>query len=382
MQPINILHVIPKLSVGGVENQLALVLRKYDRTKFCPFVCCLSDKDTIGKEIETNGIEVVYLNRLKHKFDWKIVKDIYKLIQLWNIKIVRTHQYHANLYGRLAAWLARVPCIVASVHNVYTIDKKIHRRIINKCFAGFTDKIIAVSNAVKRDIIRYDRVPEDKIMVIYNGKEIDSFLNIKENIRTELGISPEIPVIGTVGRLTPQKGQKYLIEAISKLKNKFPGMVLLIAGDGPLKQKLEKYSEMLGLSEDIKFLGTRRDIPAILSAMDIFVLPSIWEGLCNALIEAMAAGKPIIATDIQPNKEIISSERLGMLIPPENSDAIASSIELLLNNKGIAENMRELSRKKVALDYNINTSIQKYESLFEEILKGKGWSANRLSLNL
>ncbi|MEW6570345.1 MAG: glycosyltransferase [Nitrospirota bacterium] len=369
---LNILHVIPKLTVGGVENQLALILKKYDKKKFPPFVCCLSDRGEIGSEIEAEGTEVIYLNKLSHRFDWTIVKDIQDFIRLRHINIIRTHQYHANLYGRLAARRAKVPCIISSVHNVYTIDKKIHRRMLNNYLAHFTDRVVAVSNAVKRDIMKYDGIPEEKISVIYNGIEMKSFLKAKENIRTELGIAPGAPVIATVGRLTHQKGQKFLLEAIAKLRKLFPQIVLVIAGDGPLRNELEDFAAVLKITNNVRFLGTRRDIPAILSAIDIFVLPSIWEGLSNALIEAMAAGKPVIATDIQPVREIINSENVGILIAPENCDAIVNYVTLLLNNREFAGKIGRSARERVFSAFNIEVTVNRYMSLFKEILQRKG----------
>lgn len=375
MQLINILHVISKLPVGGVENQLLMILRKYDRKKLSPLVCSLSDKGEIGKEIEESGIEVIPLNKLRHRFDWTIVKDIYTLIRTRDIKIVRTHQYHANLYGRLAALLAHVPCIIASVHNVYTIDKKIHRRIINKFLARFTDKVVAVSETVKKDILKYDGLTEDKVSVIYNGIDTNKFLNANGNrVRAELGISSEAPVVGTVGRLTLQKGQKYLIDAVSTLREKFPQIVLLFVGDGPLRDELGNHIRALGIDKNAILLGTRRDIPQLLSAMDIFVLPSLWEGLGTALIEAMAAGKPVIATDIPPLKEIVNSEKVGILVPIKDSKAIASSIELLLCNRVLAENLGKSAKERVLSHFTIDITMNKYVSLYENILRGKGWN--------
>jgi glycosyltransferase involved in cell wall biosynthesis len=372
MHPINILHVIAKLPVGGVENQLSIILRKYDKKKFCPFVCSLSDKGEIGKEIEDSGIEVIPLNKLKHRFDWTIVKDIYNLIKERDIKIVRTHQYHANLYGRLAAWLAKVPCIVASVHNVYTIDRKLHRRMINKFLARFTDKVIAVSETVKKDVLTYDGLSEDRVRVIYNGIDTDRFSNLNGSlIRSKLGISSEAPVIGTVGRLTLQKGQKYLIDAVSALKEKISQILLLIVGDGPMRGELENHIKVLGADKNIILLGTRRDIPQLLSAMDIFVLPSIWEGLGTALIEAMAAGKAIIATDIPPIREIINTEKIGILVPARDSKAMASSIELLLNDKTLAETFCKSARERAFSDFNMTNTVDKYTNLYEDILSNK-----------
>jgi glycosyltransferase involved in cell wall biosynthesis len=373
MKPVNILHVISTLHVGGVENQLAIILGKYDRKKLSPLVCSLSDKGEIGREIEESGIEVISLNKLGHRFNWTTVRDIYNLIKARDVKIVRTHQYHANLYGRLAAWLAKVPCVVASVHNVYTRDRKLHRRIINKFLSGFTDRVVAVSEAVKRDILKYDHLMDDKVTVIYNGIDTQRFSDTNRNsMRAALGISPEAQVIGTVGRLTIQKGQKYLLDAVAMLRKKFPQIALLIVGDGPMRDELSNHIKALGIDKNAILVGTRRDIPRLLSAMDIFVLPSLWEGSPNALIEAMAAGKPVIATDIPPIREIINLDKVGILVPVEDSKAIASSIELLFNSKTLAETFGKSAKERVFSDFAMNITVNKYVNLFEHILKGKG----------
>jgi glycosyltransferase involved in cell wall biosynthesis len=375
MKPINILHIISTLHVGGVENQLALILGKYDRRKLSPLVCSLADKGEIGREIEESGIEVIPLKKLGHQFNWTIVRDIYRLIKTRDVKIVRTHQYHANLYGRLAAWLAKVPCIVASVHNVYTQDKKLHRRIINRFLSGFTDRVVAVSETVKRDIVKYDGLRADKVTVIYNGIDAQRFFNISGNsIRANLGIPLEAHVVGTVGRLTIQKGQRYLIDAVAMLKEKFPQIALLIVGDGPMRDDLQNRAKTLGIDKNAIFLWTRRDIPQLLSAMDIFVLPSLWEGLGTALIEAMASGKAVIATDIAPFREIINSEKVGILVPVKDRRAIASSVELLLNNKALAQTLAECAKERSFSNFSMDITTNRYVGLFENILSGKGWN--------
>jgi glycosyltransferase involved in cell wall biosynthesis len=178
------------------------------------------------------------------------------------IDVVRTHQYHANFYGRIAAIIARVPCIVASVHNVYTRDRKIHRRMFNRILGKFTDKVVAVSNAVKKDIVHFDRIPEGNVEVIYNGVEAQIFMNKKrDEVRSALGMPSDSPVVGTTGRIKEQKGQKYLIEAVSTLIKDYPLIRLLIIGDGPLMGEMKRYADSLGINDNVIFLGTRRDVP-------------------------------------------------------------------------------------------------------------------------
>jgi glycosyltransferase involved in cell wall biosynthesis len=374
MKPLGILHILPGLWVGGVQSQLLTVLGNYDRSRFCPIVCSLSGSGAIGRKMEDIGVEVVCLNKFGHGLDLTIIVDLYRLMKKREIMIVRTHQYHANLYGRIAANLAGVPCIIASIHNIYNRDRKIHRRMINRFLAGLTDKIIAVSETVGRDIMKYDSIPKDKIMVIYNGIEINRFLQMSNgsSVRMEFNIPSSVPVIGIVGRLVHQKGHKYLLEAMVRIKARFPGSLLLIVGDGPLKGELTAYATAQGLGEDVIFAGSRMDIPDLLAAIDIFVFPSFREGLGNALLEAMAAGKPIIATDIAPMREIINSAEVGILVPPKDSGALASAIEVLMSDSVRAEALGSAARSRALSFFDIKNTVNNYTGLFEDIMRRKG----------
>jgi len=372
-QPMNVLHVISALPVGGVENQLCLVLKHYDRARVFPHVCSLTSKGEVGQEIETAGIEVVSLNKLRHRFDWGIVKGLMEVIRQRNIQVVRTHQYHANLYGRLAAWLCGVPCIVPSIHNVYTRDRKVHRRLLNNLLGRISDTVIAVSAAVKDDIIAYDGLPADKIRVLYNGVEEARFTGIdRSGARAALHIPTDSAVVGTVGRLTYQKGQKYLVQAMSMVLKEFPRTVLLIVGDGPAGNELRELVKQKGIEGTVVFTGSRRDVPDMLAAMDIFVFPSLWEGLPNALVEAMAAGKPIIATDIKPNREVLGPEHAGIFVPCEDSSAIAVGITQLLRDRESALRLASAAQERALSQFTINRTVRAYTNLFEEILERKG----------
>lgn len=375
MRPLPILHIVPKLSTwGGVGNQLLLLLKNYARDEFLPIVCSLRDKGVVGEEIEDLGIEVICLNRdFKRGFYWTVVKELRTLMKQRNIQIVRTHEYRANLHGRLAALLAKVPCIVGSVHNVYNArDKKLNRRILNRYLGIFTDRVVAVSEEVKKEIVRYDSVPENKVAVIYNGVDRKRFVDIDaQSIRSEFHIPKSTPIIGTVGRFFPQKGQKYLLEAVAKVRNKFPHIAVFVIGDGSLKEELQDHTKKLNIEQNIIFTGVRRDIPALLSAMDIFIFPSLWEGFGNALVEAMAAGKPIIATDIPSVREILDSGKSGIVVPPANSEAIARSLDLLLSDRALAENLGNAARERALSSFTIDSTVRGYSSLYRSILEQK-----------
>jgi glycosyltransferase involved in cell wall biosynthesis len=261
---------------------------------------------------------------------------------------------------------------VPSIHNVYTRDRKVHRRVLNNLLGRISDRVIAVSEAVKDDIMAYDGLSSDKITVLYNGVEEGRFAGVDgAGARSGLRIPTDAIVVGTVGRLKHQKGQKYLVEAMSMVLKEFPHTVLLIVGDGSAGSELSELVKQRGIEDRAIFTGSRRDVPAMLAAMDIFVFPSLWEGLPNALVEAMAAGKPIIATDIKPNREVLGPERTGVFVPCEDSMAIASEITGLLSDRQTALLLGSAARVRALSRFSIAGTVRAYTDLFEEILEKK-----------
>lgn len=363
-----ILHVMTRLPVGGVEHQLLSVIRHYDRARIEPLVCCLSDTGAIGREIEAAGVEVIALNKLAHGFRWSIITELKGIIKARRIEIVRTHQYHANFYGRLAAIWADAPCIVASVHNQYTRDLKPHRRLFNNLLARRTDALVAVSDAVKTDIIKYDRIAPRKVVVIPNGVDTDATIaGDRTTARAMLGIPADAILIGAIGRLTGQKGHAHLLEAFSTLPQTAR---LLLIGDGPLEGSLRARTAELKIADRVIFAGTRRDIPDMLAAMDIYAMPSLWEGLSNALIEAMAAARPMVASAIPSFINMLDHGRDALLVAPSDACALGQALHKLIADPALSRSMGEAARKKAVEQYGIGSTVERYTSLYESILRG------------
>jgi len=358
----NVLHIISRLPVGGVENMLLKVVKGYDRSRFNPVVCCIKEGGDIADELIKAGIKVYILHRMKgHGFDWKAIRDIYRVIKKENIHILRTHQYHANLYGRIAGILAGVPVIIPSFHSSYIspAKPKLHRRIINHILSYWSNILVAVSNTVADDIIKYDHVSHKKIIVINNGIDLETFQPriSKKEARRKFGIPDENIVVGSVGRLKEEKGHEVLIKSVEKIND----VTVAIAGDGPLKNHLIEMAKRRGIRCIFTGQIMPRDIPIFLRALDIFCFPSLWEGMPSALIEAMAAGLPIITSNIPIIKDIIGDA--GLLVSPADVDAIAKMIDLLLKDPLKRERFGRLARKR-AMQFSIKNTIKAYESLF------------------
>jgi len=375
MEKINILHIYQNSKIGGVQQQILNLLKAYNREVFNPIFCCLGPKEEIGKEIEETGIDFISLNRSRYnRFSPRIVIDLHRLMKKKRIHIVRTHRYRSNLYGRLAAFLTGVPAMIASVHDNYRTDKRPERRIMNSILSKITDKIVAVSEDIKKDIMRYDKIDPSKIVVIPNGIDLERF-NPEDNfadIRREFSLEVSDTVIGFVGRIVPAKGLEYLIHAFSYIKEEFKNSKLLIVGGGSLVEELKERAKKNKIFDSTIFTGKRRDIPEILSCIDIFVMPSIAEGLPNALLEAMAMGKPLVTAEVGGIPEVIQNGSNGLLVPPRDIEALATAIKKLITNVRLAAQMGHAARDLVLDKFSMRAITQKWQTLYLSILKEKG----------
>jgi glycosyltransferase involved in cell wall biosynthesis len=376
MEKINILHVYQNSKVGGIQQQILNIMKGYDRNVFRPVFCCLGPKKEMGEEIEKLGFNSIALNRVRyHRFSPGIIPDIYRIIKKERIHIVRTHKYRANLYGRIAGWLANAPVIIASLHIDYgNKDEYFGRKMANRMLARITDTIIAVSDSVKNDSVRYDRIDPSRIIVIHNGVDTLAFNpeGTFRDISKDLSIEKEDMVIGCVGRIVHSKGLSYLLEALPEILHRYRSVKLLIVGDGSLKEDLREQARRLRILDRVIFAGRRRDIPDILSRMNVFVIPSIKEGLPNAILEAMAMGKPVVATNVGGIPEVVQHGVSGLIVPPRDVERIARSVITLIDEPGKAKNMGEKARGFIMEQYSMQSTVQKWQTLYLTLLERKG----------
>jgi glycosyltransferase involved in cell wall biosynthesis len=371
-EKFNILHVITRLPVGGVENMLFKVVTAYDKKRFNPIICCIKEGGDIADEFRKSGYNVEILNRMKNRgFDLGAVKGIYNLIKRDKIHILRTHQYHANLYGRLAGILAGVPVIIPSFHSRYESPQKpkLHRRLLNLLLSYFSDALVAVSSAVASDIAHYDRIAFHKIAVIYNGVILDKFnRNIsRQEARKRFSLPSDMLIAGAVGRLKEEKGHRFLIEAVAELDNK---MGIAIAGDGPLYDELENLAARLKVNCFFLGMVPADHIPDFLHAVDVFCSPSLWEGFGVTIIEAMAAGLPVIASDILSHKEVAGDA--VMLVKTGEKDGIKEALHKMVDSPSLKNDLIKKAKERVKL-FSIDNTVRAYEGLFGDILRKKGF---------
>ena len=254
---VKVLYVFAALPVGGAEEVLITEVEGLDKTRFDPLVGVLSEKGPVGERIENRGFPVVALHRMKHhRFDYRIIRDLYQLIKTEKVDVVHTHLYDGNKYGRLAAGLARVPALISHYHNVYA-RRRIKYHLINRVLSSLNDRILAVSQAVKESVVRCDRISPEKIEVLYNGIDPSKFSEEipDSGVRQKCGVKPEDFLIGVVARLEEQKGHIYLFRALRQLIPDFPRIKVLVVGDGTLRPLLEAKVTEMGLTERVLFVG-------------------------------------------------------------------------------------------------------------------------------
>jgi glycosyltransferase involved in cell wall biosynthesis len=289
-----------------------------------------------------------------------------------HIQVVRTHGHGANLNGRIAARLCGIPCI-PSVHNVYrkTKEQKIQRRITNNLLGRISGRVIAVSEAVREDVIRYDRVGPSKVLVIRNGVDTELFspAGASDGIRKELGLGENDTVIGFVGRLVPAKGLAHLIRAFAEVRKEIDHIKLIIVGRGALLGSLQDMAAEKRLQDDIIFAGERSDIPGVLSSIDIFAMSSEEEGLPNALLEAMSAARPSLVTTAGGMKEVVQDGVTGLIVPVGDPAALARAMKRLIIDKELSRAMGMAAREYIEKNFSILATARVWENLYRELLR-------------
>jgi glycosyltransferase involved in cell wall biosynthesis len=315
---------------------------------------------------------VVDLN-MTSKYRLDALGRFYKLLTGIRPTILHTWMYHPNITGRLLGRATHVPVIITSRHN--TVIGSAWREKINRWTSQFDDKVIAVCEIARQLEIDHTGVQTGKVLTIKYGIDPDRFVRLspEERLqkRQQLGIPRDSFVIVSIGRLHIQKGFSFLIKAIDEARQTIPNIRQLIVGGGVLQAQLMAEVQKLRLSSQIIFTGERLDIPEILGACDLFVSASLWEGLPNTLLEAMAMELPIVATNVGGTPEVVMDNITGLLIPPANSHAISEAIQYLFQNPDVRKNMGEAGRNRVFQHFTIYQMVQQTKNLYYRLLEEK-----------
>jgi len=294
-------------------------------------------------------------------------------------QIVHTHLFKSDFHGRLAARMAGVPVVVSTLHNADDWAQRWPMGALYGATARFTDKLIAVSDEIRRFHIEKTGVPAGKVTVIENGVDIRRFKRIQaagEKIRAEYGISPASILFGIIGRLKPQKDHVTFLKAAAHVLRKTPSARFLVVGDGPLRNELENLASELGVTPAVIFTGLRSDIPAVLAALDVLILSSRWEGLPVTLLEGMAAEKAVVATSVNGINGVAVPDVTALLVPPEDSAALAEACLKLAFDLDLRMRLGWAGFERVSARYSLDVMIDRTAGVYNDLLRRRGLGEN------
>lgn len=368
MKRIKLLYLISRLDIGGMERQLLTLVSNLDREKFDIDIVYFQGDGHLKSEFESLGCRVKKFN-VTGPWDISIYPKLYSHIKRKEYDIIHTHSLKADLWGAIVGSLTRTPLIISTVHNN-------EERLLGNPFVRFLEKrvigrvdntIVIVSDGVGRFLMEKAGISKDKMKRVYYGMDAsDVEIDKDKDIRQEFGIDGDAPLVGCIGRLTEQKGHIYLIQAAKNIVENFSEVKFLIVGKGELERSLKKLVRDSGLDSNFIFTGFREDVYSIIDKLDLVALPSLWEGFGLVLLEAMAMGKPVVATNVGGIPEIIQDGETGILIPPRNPDALADAIIKLLKDKGLTQRMGEAGRRRVKENFQAARMTKEIEHIYHE----------------
>ena len=365
---INVIHLVEELTIGGLEKILTSIVLNLDKKKYNVSVWCLREGGFFANKLAKEGIDFKILHISTSRNPLSIYK-LYKLLKSRKFDIIHTHAYSAGTIGRMSAFLAGVPVIISHNHSVYDYyNRRYH--FVEWFLSLITDRVVCVSDIANRFANETQRINARKLITIHNG--IDSEYTVLEKrtsgLRKELGIPVDHSVICTIAHLEEHKGVKYLLESASLLLQSRNDVSFLVVGEGRLKEKLKILCADLKIEENVVFAGERGDIPEILSLTDIFVLPSLREGLPLTILEAMACGKPVIATNVGGIPEVVKDGVSGILISPKDPEALHSAINELLGDREKLKKMGHNGKRVYSESFDSKTMIGKIEDLYDSLM--------------
>lgn len=364
----NILYMIETSGPGGAEQMLISMIEALNKEKYKPYVCLLKD-GWLNQQLIDRNITTIILPQ-HGTLDIKWILKCIKYIKDTKINLMHAHEFAMNTYAAIISRLIGTPC-VTTVHGKNYCWEKWHRRLLYR-FVSRSTQMIAVSSDIKNFLIKTVGVPTRNIHTILNGINIEKYSHDNDKplkLSDNGNLIDTYPVIGCVGNLYPVKGHIYFIRAAALILKDYPNAAFVIAGRGQLLDELKNEAHNLGIEEHIHFLGFREDIPSLLQSFDIFVLPSLSEGLPLSILEAMAAKTPVISTNVGGIPEVIKEEETGLLVDPKDPEALSQKLHILLSNNQLKQDLITNAFNKVTKLYSTNRMIYSYTKIYENLLK-------------
>lgn len=371
--PIHIAYIIDGLGMGGAERLMVPILKHLDRNRFTPRVCALQSKgdNPLAEEIRALGVPVDDLT-IAHLRDLDAIPRLRKYLCDHQIALVHTQLEFSNILGNIAAKTLRLPS-VCTVHVLPSDDarakSKIHQQAEWLALRLFCDRVLTVSEETRQSYIARSGIPARKLTALYNGIDLSPYLRLdsdlaRDSVREEFRVPRDAPLLVTVAVLRPPKGIDRMLNAMPAILDAFPNAYYLIVGDGAHRQELEKETKRLNLSEQVIFAGMRKDIPRLLAASDLFILPTLTEALPTVLAEAMAARLPIVASTVGGIPEMVADGENGLLVPPSQPSELSRACVAILSDQPTRRGMGESGWRTVDQKFKIENQVRQLEQVY------------------
>jgi glycosyltransferase involved in cell wall biosynthesis len=374
----HVARVITWLPPGGIEQRMAALLPRLNQPPFRVSVVCLRERGALADSLERAGVPVVLLP-LRSRLDLRGLQTLARWMRDERVDLVHSHMYRSNVPATIAARMAGgwkgiagwkpTPPVLCQVHNINTWETR-RQRWMDRWLMRWRTAMIAVSEEVKRDIVANLGCPPERVRVLYNGIDLRAYgtLGADPELRWQLGVPDGHKLVAVVARLVEQKGHRRLFRALEAVREELPPTRVLLVGDGKLREALENEVRERRLDEMVSFAGHRTDVPQILAQADLSVLPSDREGFSNAIVESLAAGVPVVATDVGGNREAIVAGESGLLVAPGDEEGLARAIKTILGDEPLRRRMSQAARRR-AQRFSLDRMLDETRRLYLEVLR-------------
>ncbi len=364
MKRIKLCFIVNNLNVGGLEKVVINLVNYLDKDTFDIHLICLSGEGELFNTLELEREKILVLDK-KSGVDISLFLKIRRFLIDHDIRIVHAHNFGPLIYSGISSKLIffKRPLVIYSEHNqVYRQIKKGITR--TKLSLSFADIILTVSSKLK-EFYEMELGISKNVITVYNGIP-GSAQNFEPIDKESIGLKIDTFVVGTAVVLSEQKGIIYLLDAAKKIKQEGKNIQIVIAGDGVLRAELESLSSRSGLDDIVKFIGYRSDVHALINMYDVYVLPSLWEGLPLALLEALSMGKPIIATEVGGNSEIVEDRVNGLIVPSKNSDALFEAMILMSEEEDLVAHYKDNNKTKFVNEFSLASMIENHSGIYKK----------------
>lgn len=379
-----VLHVVPDLRVGGAERHVTALMPGLDRNQYAASVVCIGEPGALFADLRAAGVPATALRRSRRQAVSALI-DLVRLMRRDAPDVVLTRGYNADMLGRAAAIIARVPHRVVWIHHHADADDRPRlRRVVDRLLERHTSAYFGVAQAQRPFLVDVLGFPEDKVRIIHNGVDAAGFdTRADRAVLTGSALEASGPIVGTVSAMRPEKDHPTFLRAAAAVRSDHPSAGFLVVGDGPERGRAQTLADDLGLAERTVFAGSRDDIPAVLSAMDVFVLSSrAVECFPMALLEAMASGVPAVCTDVGGVGEMVDDGVTGFLVPPQDPSALAVRVGQILADEDLARSMGAAARDRVVREFGLDVMVRRTEAALDEITGRNGTPAAPVRLSV